>query len=603
MFVSGAVSDDPICAMRRSKSKVARGVAVTYIRIIQGIPVLVFLMILFYVIFAKVNINSILVAILAFAINFSAYVSEMIRTGIEAVDKGQIEAARALGFSKAQVFFKVTFPQAAKHFLPVYKGEFISLVKMTSIVGYIAIEDLTKMSDIIRSRTHEAVFPLIVVAIIYFLLTYLLALILKAIEISVDPKKRKQKVKGVSAAEVERALLNPDRGFADADDESVVPGGFGMTSASGESGGSASDDEIIRIEHLKKAYPGVTPIEDVNATIHRGEVISIIGLSGTGKSALLRCINRLEEPTAGHILIEDMDTCDKNTNINAVREKMGMVFQSFNLFSNYTIIENIMLAPTSLEHETQEHAFKNGMRLLRQVGLAEKALSYPDELSGGQKQRAAIARTLAMDPEIVLFDEPTSALDPAMIGEVLLVIRTLAIEKMTMMIVTHEMDFARNVSTRAFYMDQGVIYEDGTPEQIFDHPREERTKLFVNRVKSFDCHITSPNCDYVSIQNSIFNFEFRASLSRKTCLKLQHVFEELCLQIIAPHLDPPMDIHFSISYSEREKTCTVLFTYGGDDFNPPSNKDDISVKIVESQAKSTVHEYNDGLNTVIVEVE
>ena len=206
------------------------------------------------------------------------------------------------------------------------------------------------------------------------------------------------------------------------------------------------EGELIRIEHLKKAFPNVTPLTDVNTSIHRGEVITIIGPSGTGKSTLLRCVNRLETPTSGAILVHGENICDKKADLNALRRRMGMVFQQFNLFDHLTIIENIMLAPTLIRKMPRQEAYEKAMGLLKAVGMTEKALSYPDELSGGQKQRAAIARTLAMEPEIVLFDEPTSALDPTMVGEVLTVIRQLAARGLTMMIVTHEMKFARDVS-------------------------------------------------------------------------------------------------------------------------------------------------------------
>ena len=207
---------------------------------------------------------------------------------------------------------------------------------------------------------------------------------------------------------------------------------------------------MIRISHLRKEYPNVTPLKDVNVTVNKGDVISIIGPSGTGKSTLIRCINLLESPTSGEIWVDDQCITDKKCNLNKVRQKMGMVFQSFNLFGHMNVIENIMAAPRALLKKSKQQAYDDGMRLLRTVGLADKAFNYPDELSGGQKQRIAIARTLAMEPEIILLDEPTSALDPTMVGEVQAVIRDLARQGLTMMIVTHEMRFAREVANRVF---------------------------------------------------------------------------------------------------------------------------------------------------------
>ena len=248
---------------------------------------------------------------------------------------------------------------------------------------------------------------------------------------------------------------------------------------------------MIKISHLQKKYPNVTPLGDVNVEIHKGDVISIIGPSGTGKSTLIRCINMLETPTAGEIWVDGECITDKKCNINKIRQKMGMVFQSFNLFNHMNIIENIMAAPMDLLKKPKQEAYDKGMELLRTVGLADKAFNYPDELSGGQKQRVAIARALAMEPEIILLDEPTSALDPTMVGEVQAVIKDLAKRGLTLMIVTHEMRFAREIANRVFYMDEGGVYEDGTPEEIFDNPKREKTIRFIKHLKVFETVITS----------------------------------------------------------------------------------------------------------------
>ncbi|MCR4845973.1 MAG: amino acid ABC transporter ATP-binding protein [Eubacterium sp.] len=239
---------------------------------------------------------------------------------------------------------------------------------------------------------------------------------------------------------------------------------------------------MIRIEHLRKEFPDVTPLKDVNLEVRPGEVISIIGPSGTGKTTLLRCINRLEEPTSGKIIIDDEEVTAPNYDLTRIRRKVGMVFQSFNLFSNLNVAENIMTGPVRLLNKTKQEAYDEAMELLERVGLSEKALNYPDELSNGQKQRIAIMRALAMNPEVMLFDEPTSALDPTMVGEVLQVIKGLAGDGMTMLIVTHEMQFANDVSDRILYMDEGVIYEEGTPEQIFGSPQKDKTKSFISRL-------------------------------------------------------------------------------------------------------------------------
>ncbi len=339
---------------------------------------------------------------------------------------------------------------------------------------------------------------------------------------------------------------------------------------------------MITIRHLRKEYSGVTPLKDVSTEIGKGEVISVIGPSGTGKSTLLRCINRLETPTSGEIIVDGMAITDKKCKINLVRQKMGMVFQSFNLFSHMTVIENIMAGQVDLLHRPRQDAYERGMELLRMVGLADKATAWPDELSGGQKQRVAIARTLSMDPEIVLFDEPTSALDPTMVGEVLAVIRSLARKGLTMMIVTHEMKFARDVSTRIFYMDQGEIYEDGTPEQIFEHPRRERTRLFVRRLKVQEENITSRDFDFIGISSRMEEFGRKHMISQKTIYHMQVVFEELCVQVLVPRLPQELQMKIVSEYSEESGTVEMRIQYNGAPFDPLAEGDELSVALVKN---------------------
>ena len=239
---------------------------------------------------------------------------------------------------------------------------------------------------------------------------------------------------------------------------------------------------MIKISHLKKVYPNITPLKDVNVEIHKGDVISVIGPSGTGKSTLIRCINMLETPTAGEIWVDGECITDKKCNINKIRQKMGMVFQHFNLFPHMTILKNLTIAPMKLLGKSAEDATKRATELLTRVGLADRASAFPSQLSGGQKQRVAIVRALCMQPEVMLFDEPTSALDPEMVGEVLDVMRDLAKEGMTMVVVTHEMGFAKEVGSRVVFMDEGVIIEEGTPSEIFDNPKHPRLKEFLSKV-------------------------------------------------------------------------------------------------------------------------
>lgn len=245
---------------------------------------------------------------------------------------------------------------------------------------------------------------------------------------------------------------------------------------------SASEKELIRVEDLHKSFGSLQVLKGVTEHVNHGEVVSVIGPSGGGKSTFLRCLNRLEEPTKGHIYFEGTDITDPKTDIDKHRQKMGMVFQQFNLFPHMDIMKNLTLAPMKLQGKSQQEAEAEAMRLLERVGLADRAHAYPSQLSGGQKQRIAIVRALCMKPDVMLFDEPTSALDPEMVGEVLNVMRDLAAEKMTMVVVTHEMGFAREVATRVMFMDGGYFMEEAAPEEFFSNPKNERLKSFLSKV-------------------------------------------------------------------------------------------------------------------------
>ena len=239
---------------------------------------------------------------------------------------------------------------------------------------------------------------------------------------------------------------------------------------------------MINVRNLYKSFGKNEVLKDINETIKKGEVVVIIGPSGSGKSTFLRCLNLLEEPTSGVINFEGEDITDKNVDINKIREKMGMVFQQFNLFPHKTVMENLTIGPTKIKEISNDEAIKKGSELLEKVGLLDKKNVYPNSLSGGQKQRIAIARALAMEPDVMLFDEPTSALDPEMVGEVLGVMKSLAKDGMTMVVVTHEMGFAKEVGDRILFMDDGRIIEEGTPEEIFQNPKNSRTKDFLSKV-------------------------------------------------------------------------------------------------------------------------
>jgi polar amino acid transport system ATP-binding protein len=361
---------------------------------------------------------------------------------------------------------------------------------------------------------------------------------------------------------------------------------------------------MIDVQHLSKRYGDVDVLRDVNVQIRKGEVISIIGPSGTGKSTFLRCLNLLECPTGGSILIDGVDVLDPRADVPKLRQRMNMVFQSFNLFSHLSVLENLTLGPIKLKGTSRAAAEARARDLLRLVGLGEKADHLPDELSGGQKQRVAIARCLAMEPEIVLFDEPTSALDPTMVSEVLSVIRRLARDGMTMAIVTHEMDFARDVSNRVFYMDEGLIYEEGPPAQIFDEPRREKTRAFIRRIRTYTARIESREYDFYAITGGIDAFCDKHSLSQAARHNLLLLTEEL-LQLYTPFLGTaPLEL--AISYSEAngelelaiEADASTGDVLGGDSDGQGLDSADLGVVVARSLVKRSTWEPAHGRGTL-----
>ncbi len=324
---------------------------------------------------------------------------------------------------------------------------------------------------------------------------------------------------------------------------------------------------MIELRHLRKEYEGATPLEDVNITINSGDIIAVIGPSGTGKSTLLRCINMLEEPTSGEVIVDGQVINDGKCDLNEVRKKMGMVFQSFNLFGHLTVIENIMNPQITLLGRSRQEAYDKAMDLLNKVGLWAKALSYPDELSGGQQQRIAIARTLAMDPEIILFDEPTSALDPSMIGEVQSIIRMIAKTGRTMMIVTHEMDFARKIANRVIFMSEGIVYEEGTPKEIFEHPKKDLTKKFIQRLSTITYRIESRDFDFEAVTEELQQYAEKLLIENERTSKLQLCLEELVMNNLFEFDEEP-NIFVSIDYSEKSDDLSLELKYAGKHFDP-----------------------------------
>ena len=352
---------------------------------------------------------------------------------------------------------------------------------------------------------------------------------------------------------------------------------------------------LLTIKNLSKHYDNNVILKDVSIEIEKGEVISIIGPSGTGKSTLLRAMNFLDPPTAGEVYFDGVKLTNKN--IDSIRQKMVMVFQNFGLFSHMTVLDNLMAGQVQLLKMSKEDARAKSEELLKTVGLSERATFYPRQLSGGQKQRVAIARCLAMSPEVILFDEPTSALDPTMVSEVMAVIRNLAKSGMTMLVVTHEMDFARDVSTRVLYMDEGGIYEDGKPSDIFENPGRAKTKTFIYNIRSFNYEITSRDFDHVEMLSGIENFCFRNGIETKIANKLQLVAEELMIHIVAPVYG---ECSLNVSFSEKQNSYEVVASYKGLSANVLEDADDLAYALIEGNAKEVRHEYNEGLNRIVV---
>ena len=361
---------------------------------------------------------------------------------------------------------------------------------------------------------------------------------------------------------------------------------------------------MIEVRHLTKTYENAEPLKDVSVTIHDGDVIAVIGPSGTGKSTLLRCLNLLEKPTDGQIFWNGVEITARGYDIRMARRKMGMVFQSFNLFGHLTVIENLMTPPMTLLGKGRQEAYDTALELLRRVGLADKALNYPDELSGGQQQRVAIARTLAMDPEIILLDEPTSALDPTMVSEVQAVIRDLSRSGKTMMIVTHEMNLARAISNRVFYMDEGGVYEEGTPEAIFSNPRKERTRRFIKQLRVLEFTVESPDFDFLGADAEIDRYCLQNDVSPKEKYRIRLVLEELVRQILLPRLERPQ-IHALVEYSAREERAALTVSYGGERFDPKDTDNRLSLATLKGTAEEIVYAYDAGQslpNRVVIQI-
>ena len=362
---------------------------------------------------------------------------------------------------------------------------------------------------------------------------------------------------------------------------------------------------LIEVKGLCKSFDGLSVLHDVDLTVEQGERIAIIGGSGCGKSVFLRSLERLHPIDAGQIFIAGQEITAKKADVDQIRRSMGMVYQKFHLFSEMDVMDNLCLAPVRLLGMTRQDAEKKAMELLSRVGLASRAHAWPTVLSGGQQQRIAICRSLMMEPKVLLFDEPTSALDPTMVGEVLAMIRMLTKRDMTMLIVTHEMNFAREVATRVLFLADGGIYEQGTPEEIFDHPKREKTIAFIRKIKYFSFGITEKSFDLMQMQGGIQTFGEKYGLDMVRIYRMQICCEELVYEMLS-HCYPEtkdVDMLLDISYAEADQTMKIELSCGGAEYNPFCQEDDgLGVTILKKMAEKIEYSCKEKRNCITVSI-
>ena len=365
---------------------------------------------------------------------------------------------------------------------------------------------------------------------------------------------------------------------------------------------------IIEVKNLCKSFNGVEILKNVNLSVSEGEIISIIGGSGCGKSVFLRCLELLEIPDKGEIYIDGQEITAINANVDIIRRSMGMVYQKFHLFQHLNVMENLILAPTKLLNMSKTDAEAKAVEWLQKVGLIAKKYSYPAELSGGQQQRIAICRSLMMNPKIMLFDEPTSALDPTMVGEVLAVMRMLTKNKLTMIIVTHEMNFAKEVANRILFFADHGIYEQGTPKDIFDNPQKPLTISFINKLKFFHYEIDDKNFDLMQMQGGIWNFAERYGFNRKKALNIQLCCEETVYEMLSGCYEDndKINIIIDIIYSESKSQTTIKISSSGKKYNllecDNESLEHLGVTIINKIAEKVDYAYEDNLNKITIQM-
>ena len=485
-----------IALARLSRRWWLRVPATVYLEFIRGTPLLLQLFYIYYVLpVFGVKLPAFTAGVIGLSLNYGAYLSEVYRSGILAIPAGQREAAASLGMSHVLIMRRVILPQAIRIIIPPVGNYFISLFKDSALASVITIREVMRTGNLLAASTFKHFQIYTMVALIYLAISYPASLGVTWLErrLSLSTEREpgpgwRRWMFGLAAArrsepppkvDEPRPPVAPVRDtqipLAPRPPRPAAPGG-----------------PLIALTDVNKSFGALRVLKHINLEIQPGEVVVILGPSGSGKSTLLRCINHLETINSGMIAVHGFNigrtnrdgrvVRDSSKNIEAIRSEVGMVFQQFNLFPHLTVLENVIEAPTHVRKVSRAEATQRAMELLRKVGLTDKAHAYPGKLSGGQQQRVAIARALAMQPEAMLFDEVTSSLDPELTGEVLRVMRQLADEGMTMVIVTHEMGFAREVAERIIFMDDGEIVEVATPQQFFSNPRTERARAFLDAV-------------------------------------------------------------------------------------------------------------------------
>ena len=476
--------NDPL--PKRILLKILRVIIHIYVEVFRGTPMMLQAVFIFYALpyftdnalrFDNIWAASILIV----SINTGAYMAESVRGGIISIDPGQTEGAKAIGMTHFQTMTSVILPQAIRNILPQIGNNYIINVKDTSVMFIIGFTEFFASHRYIVGINNKY-FPSAVIEMAgYLAMTLIASGILRLVEKLMDGSDSYELVQEdppgpIRTRSAAATMTSRARSSASARSRNL----------NSDAAGGIADmaDNILEIRHLSKSFGTHEVLRDIDFDVKKGDVISIIGASGSGKSTLLRCVNLLETPTSGDILYHGENVTGKSVNAAKYRSHVGMVFQSFNLFNNMTVLKNCMVGQMKVLGRSKAEAQEQAMRYLEKVGMAPYVNAKPRQLSGGQKQRVAIARALAMDSEVLLFDEPTSALDPEMVGEVLSVMQDLAHEGMTMLVVTHEMAFARDVSERVVFMHEGVILEQGSPEAIFGDPQHQQTKDFLARFRN-----------------------------------------------------------------------------------------------------------------------